>query len=115
MKLLLLILLLLSSPVQANTLFNTTQLQIIPTATDITSGVKFVTLSPDGETWGDDIAYPVEVTDWPWTEGVNTIYAKFIDAAGNVGPVVSVQVVIDTLPPTDGQISIKIITTMTTQ
>lgn len=111
----LILILTITIPSYASTLFNSTRLEIVPTATDAVSGVAFVSLSGDSVTWGDNIPYPALVTDWTWVEGVNTVYARFTDAAGNVSSAISAQITIDSLPPEGGSITIRIINSITVE
>jgi hypothetical protein len=70
------------------------------------SGLAFVEVSRDGETW-ERRSWPLE-TSWPWTLSTNAsapdggyaVRARFVDAVGNVSAVVSDSTYLDRTAPT---------------
>ncbi|MGI6240962.1 MAG: Ig-like domain repeat protein [Candidatus Omnitrophota bacterium] len=65
------------------------------------SGMSGVSLSFDGTNWEAPIRFTSSTyVVLPDGDGVKTVYAKFYDKAGNVSPVYSDSIILDTLPPT---------------
>ncbi|MBF0387121.1 MAG: S8 family serine peptidase [Candidatus Omnitrophica bacterium] len=70
-------------------------------ASDATSGVAQMQFSDDGTVWTTPEPYaPSKAWTMKGSQGVKTVYAKFIDAAGNVSGVISGSVIIDSDLPT---------------
>ena len=69
-------------------------------ATDSGSGVASMQFSNDNSTWSGWETYASSKA-WavPTGDGIKTVYARFMDAAGNVSQVISSTVTLDTVPP----------------
>lgn len=65
------------------------------------NGVPDMQLRNSGAAWGEWIAY---ATPYPWTlpsgDGVKAVQCRFRDTPGNISPVYTTTVILDTLPPT---------------
>ena len=77
-------------------------------AQDTSSGVAEMRFSNDGTGWSSWEEY---VTTRNWTllsgDGAKTVYVQFRDGAGNISSTYSDDIVLDTVPPTNGSITIN--------
>ena len=81
---------------------SSTAVMLTLSATD-SSGVAWMLFSNDGVNWTAPQAYST-TANWTLTsgDGVKTVYAEFMDAAGNVSAPASASITLDTTPPTGG-------------
>jgi hypothetical protein len=77
-------------------------------AADATSGVAAMSFSNDGANWSAWQPYaPVALWSLSSSDGVNTVYGRFSDAAGNISAVSSDTIVLNTFVATDYGLTIN--------
>ncbi len=78
-----------------------TSVILTPNASDALSGVNQMQFSNDGSTWSTAETY--STSGKPWTlssgDGVKTVYARYIDLAGNLSPNATDTITLDTTAP----------------
>jgi hypothetical protein len=78
----------------------TTAVTVNVAATDTGTGLSHVKLSNDGVNWNSRPYAPNQAWTLPATNGIRTIYVKWVDNVGNTSAVKTDTIVLDTVVPT---------------
>ena len=88
---------------------NSTTVTLNPTATDNSGTVASMYLMNGDTTWQGPIPYSTTYNNWtlPTGDGPKTVSVKYVDKAGNISPVYSASITLDTVAPTGGSVSVN--------